>query len=61
MEIEVGLGAEETNVTVRHVITGRRVEGRSNENGVFQDDWQSDEDIAVRDGMASDGVERLKA
>jgi hypothetical protein len=28
---------------------------------VFQDDWQSDEDIAARDGMASDGVERLKA
>jgi len=29
---------------------------------VFQDDdWQSDEDIAVQDGMASDGVERLKA
>ena len=35
--------------------------GDPNENGVFQDDWQSNEDIAARDGMASDGVERLKA
>ncbi len=30
-----------------------------NEKGAFQDDWQSDEDIAALDGMAIDGDGRL--
>jgi hypothetical protein len=33
--------------------------GDPNENGAFQDDWQSDEDIAALDGMAIDGDGRL--
>ncbi len=39
---------------------GEELRDNPNENGVFQDDWQSDEDIAALDGMVIGGVKKLR-